>query len=116
MNTVVVALNVLTSLGAVVSSVVGVVKPAAALRPSEEVTSGVHFYTRAYAVRAIPLGLVTAFVLLWGPAAAVTPLLVVSGLAQAGDSVLAAMRRNLGLTLIAGLVAILHLLTAALWS
>ncbi|MEV8633340.1 hypothetical protein AB0395_16935 [Streptosporangium sp. NPDC051023] len=116
MNTVPLALNALASIGAAGSSVAGVFRPALGLRPTEEVTTGVHLYTRAYAARAVPLGLVTAFVLIWGPSAALAPLLVVSGVAQVGDSALGFMRGNLGMALGAGAFAVVHLLTAALWS
>ncbi|MEW9534420.1 hypothetical protein [Microbispora sp. NPDC049125] len=116
MDTVLLVLNVLAALGAAGSSVAGVVKPGLGLRPDEETTAGVHFYTRAYAARALPLGVVTALVLVWGPSVAVVPLLVVSGLAQVGDSVLGIMRRNLGMALGAGAFAVIHLLAAILWS
>ncbi|WP_433237514.1 hypothetical protein ACQPYK_29045 [Streptosporangium sp. CA-135522] len=116
MNTAVATINVLASLGAAGSSVAGVARPALGLRPPEAVTSAVHLYTRAYAARAVPLGLMTAFVLVGGPADAAVPLLLVSGLAQVGDSALGVARRNMGMALGAAAFALVHLLTAALWS
>ncbi|MQY09860.1 hypothetical protein [Actinomadura macrotermitis] len=107
------ALNAVASAG---TAGAGAARPSLGLRPSEDATTGVRFYAGAYAVRALPLGAATAFVLIWGPSAAVAPLLLVSGLAQIGDSALGIMRRNPGMAAGAGLCAVLHLLTAALWS
>ncbi len=104
--------NVVAALVSVGSSIAGVLRPGLALAPGEAVNAGTDLYARAYAVRAVPLGLATAAVLLSGAHAAAWPMLVVAGLAQVGDSAIGAQRRNPGMTFGAGAFAVLHLASA----
>ncbi|WP_031071053.1 hypothetical protein [Streptomyces sp. NRRL WC-3742] len=104
--------NALAALVSAGSSVAGVLRPGLVLSAGEVITAGTGLYARAYAVRAVPLGLATAWVLLAGPRAAAWPMLVVSGLAQVGDSAIGAKQRNAGMAFGAGAVAVLHLASA----
>lgn len=94
------------------SSVAGAARPALGLPRGEPVTTGVSFYARAYALRALPLSLVALVVLTQQRWSALVPLLVVLGLAQAGDSALGMWRRNTGMAIGAGTGAAIHLLSA----
>ncbi|WP_055585608.1 hypothetical protein [Peterkaempfera griseoplana] len=111
--TVLLAANVIAALISAGSSVAGALRPGIALAHSEPVTAGTALYARAYAARAVPLGLATAGVLLTGARAAAWPMLVVAGLAQIGDSAIGARQRNRGMALGAGAFAVLHLASAA---
>jgi len=103
--------NALAALLSAGSSVAGVLRPGLALTAGEPVTAGVHLYARAYAARALPLGVATAAAV-WTGAAAAGPLLLVSGLAQVADSAIGFRRRNLGMGIGAGACAVLHLVSA----
>ncbi|GII28479.1 hypothetical protein [Planotetraspora mira] len=96
-----------------VSSVAGVIKPGLGLPKGAPITAGVDFYVRAYAVRALPLSVVALVMLASGSWAGLAAMLIVLGLAQVGDSVLGAMRRNLGMFLGPAVSALIHLLSAA---
>ncbi|MFE0460434.1 hypothetical protein ACFW1A_14425 [Kitasatospora sp. NPDC058965] len=107
------AANLVAALVSAGSSIAGVLRPALALPAGEPVTTGTDLYARAYAARAVPLGLATALLLLTGASHAVAwPMLAVAGLAQAGDSAIGARYRNRGMTLGAGAFAVLHLASA----
>ncbi|MFD7731333.1 hypothetical protein ACFV6F_13235 [Kitasatospora phosalacinea] len=105
------AANALAALVSAGSSVAGVVRPGLALPAGEPVTAGAHLYARAYAARAVPLGAATA-VAVWADAAVAWPMLLVSGLAQVGDSAIGFRQRNLGMGFGAGAFAVLHLFSA----
>ncbi|MGA5816584.1 hypothetical protein ACPC54_01785 [Kitasatospora sp. NPDC094028] len=108
-----IAVNAAAALVSAGSSVAGVLRPGLALPGGEPVTTGTDLYARAYAARAVPLGLAVALLALTGAADAVMwPLLAVAGLAQAGDSAIGARYRNRGMTLGAGAFAVLHLVSA----
>jgi hypothetical protein len=94
------------------SSIAGVLRPGLALPKGEAVTAGTDLYVRAYAARAVPLGLATALVLLGDDRVATWPMLVVAGLAQVGDSAIGVRQRNMGMALGAGAFAVLHLASA----
>ena len=96
------------------SSVLAVVRPGVALSAGVPITAGIHFYARAYAVRAVPLSLVALVVLPTAGRAGLVPLLLVLGAAQAGDSVLGIRLRNKGMAFGAGAGAVIHLVSA-LW-
>lgn len=110
--TALVAANVLAALISAGSGLAGALRPGIALAPGEPVTAGTDLYARAYAARAVPLGLATALVLPADVRAAAWPMLVVAGLAQVGDSTIGWRRRNTGMALGAGVFAVLHLASA----
>ncbi|GAA4569101.1 hypothetical protein [Planotetraspora kaengkrachanensis] len=95
-----------------VSSVAGVMRPGLGLPKGAPITAGVDFYARAYAVRAVPLSAVALVMLARGDSAGLTAMLIVLGLAQVGDCVLGVMRRHLGMSVGAGVCALVHLLSA----
>ncbi|MFC8716420.1 hypothetical protein [Kitasatospora sp. NPDC057198] len=103
--------NALAALLSAGSSAAGVLRPGLALPAGEPATAGVHLYARAYAARALPLGVATAAAV-WTGGAAAGPLLLVSGLAQVADSAIGFRQRNLGMGIGAGACAVLHLLSA----
>lgn len=104
--------NAIVALISAGSSVAGALRPGIALGRTEPVNAGTDLYARAYAARAVPLGLAAAVVLLADARAAAWPMLLVAGLAQVGDSAIGARRRNLGMALGAGAFAVLHLASA----
>ncbi|MFJ5233748.1 hypothetical protein ACIQBJ_28095 [Kitasatospora sp. NPDC088391] len=104
--------NALGALLGAASSVLGVARPGLGLPAGAPVTAGVRVYVRAYAVRAVPLGLATAAAVLAGDPATARALLLVSGAAQVGDSAIGFRQRNLGMGCGAGALAVLHLATA----
>ncbi|MDH6132937.1 hypothetical protein P3T37_002323 [Kitasatospora sp. MAA4] len=106
------AANALAALVSAGSSVAGVLRPGLALPKGEPVTVGTDLYARAYAARAVPLGLAAALLAATGTKAAVWPVLAVAGLAQVGDSAIGARHRNAGMALGAGAFAVLHLVSA----
>ncbi|MCU7827043.1 hypothetical protein [Kitasatospora sp. DSM 101779] len=106
------AVNALAALVSAGSSVAGVVRPGLGLPAGEPVTVGTHVYARAYSARAVPLGVATAVVMAAGTAAVAWPMLLVSGLAQVGDSAIGFRLRNLGMGFGAGAFAVLHLVSA----
>jgi hypothetical protein len=109
---VVVLANMALALLSGVSSVVAVARPGVALAKGAPITAGIHFYARAYAVRAVPLSLVALAMLPTATRAALVPMLLVLGAAQAGDSVLGIRLRNRGMAIGAGMGAVVHLLSA----
>ncbi|MGW4896192.1 hypothetical protein ACWEQL_28650 [Kitasatospora sp. NPDC004240] len=106
------AANALAALVSAASSVAGVLRPGLGLPAGEPVTVGAHVYVRAYAARAVPLGVATALAVTVGDASAAWPMLLVSGLAQVGDSAIGFRLRNLGMAFGAGAFAVLHLASA----
>ncbi|WP_052390812.1 hypothetical protein [Streptomyces sp. NRRL B-24484] len=106
------AVNALAALVSAGSSVAGVLRPGLGLPAGEPVTAGTHVYARAYAARAVPLGIATAVAVAVGSAAVAGPMLLVSGLAQVGDSAIGFRQRNLGMGFGAGAFAVLHLVSA----
>ncbi|GAA2154074.1 hypothetical protein [Actinomadura napierensis] len=107
-----VTLNAAAALVSGASSVLGAARPGLMLASGETVTSGVDFYARVYAVRAIPLSIAVVAVLLVGDAASIVPLLVVAGVIQAGDAALGVLRRVPGMAVGAGVLTVVHLLSA----
>ncbi|MBP2048657.1 hypothetical protein J2Z21_001582 [Streptomyces griseochromogenes] len=105
-------LNALVALVSGVSGVVGLARPALGLAAGESVNSGVVFFARAYAVRAVPLSLVVLVLLAAGSWGSLGPVLIVAGLAQLGDAAIGAARRNTGTLITAGALAAVHLVSA----
>jgi hypothetical protein len=105
-------LNALGALVSGISSVLGPARPALALTAGESVDSGVVLYARAYAARAAPLSAVVLVLLAAGSWGSLGPVLVVGGLAQLGDAAIGAARRNTGMLIGAGGLAVVHLVSA----
>ncbi|MFJ3302044.1 hypothetical protein ACIPSA_02770 [Streptomyces sp. NPDC086549] len=105
-------LNVLIALVSGVSAVVGLARPSLALAAGEPLNSGVVFFARAYAVRAVPLSVVVTVLVAAGSWDALAPVLIVSGAAQLGDAAIGATRRNPGMLATAGALAVVHLVSA----
>ncbi|MFF7973473.1 hypothetical protein [Streptomyces sp. NPDC007905] len=105
-------LNALVALVSGVSGVVGMARPAMALAEGESLNSGVVFFARAYAVRAVPLSVVMLVLLAAGSWGSLGPVLVVGGLVQLGDAAIGAARRNTGMLITTGGLAAVHLLSA----
>lgn len=105
-------LNALVALVSGVSAAVGVARPAVGLAAGESVNSGVVLYARAYAVRAVPLSVVVLVLLAAGSWGSLGPVLIVAGLAQLGDAAIGAARRNTGMLITAGALAVVHLVSA----
>ncbi|MFF3609479.1 hypothetical protein [Streptomyces sp. NPDC002463] len=104
--------NGLAALASAGSSVVGVLRPGLGLPAGEPVTVGTQVYVRAYAARAVPLGLATAAAMWADDAVLAGVLLLVSGVAQVADSAIGFRQRNLGMGFGAGALAVLHLVSA----
>lgn len=105
-------LNALVALVSGVSAAVGVARPAVGLAAGESVNSGVVLYARAYAVRAVQLSVVVLVLLAAGSWGSLGPVLIVAGLAQLGDAAIGAARRNTGMLITAGALAVVHLVSA----
>ncbi|MGW4561310.1 hypothetical protein ACWEN3_02535 [Streptomyces sp. NPDC004561] len=111
-HTVVGLLNALAALVSGLASVAGLARPAMALAAGEAVNSGVVFFARAYAARALPLSAAVLVLLAAGSWDLLGPVLVVAGLAQLGDAAIGAARRTPGMLLSAGALAAVHLVSA----
>jgi len=113
MITLVLVLNALFALLSGVSSMIGAIRPGIGAPASEPITSQTRLFAHAYALRAAPLSLVALVLMATGPhAAGLAPMLIVLGVAQAGDSVIGVSRRNWGMTVTAGVGALLHFASA----
>ena len=101
-------------LGALIAAgfaVASVIDPA--LPGGGSVDSLVRLYAGIYVVRAVPLAAVLVVLLARPrPAPGLVPLLVVAGLAQAGDAVVGAIYRQPAMLVGGGLYAVIHLATA----
>ncbi len=75
-------------------------------------TSTVSLYARMYAARALPLGVVTLVLLAMSDWRSIVPILIVAGLAQAGDVIAGIPQRNRVMILGAGMAAVVHLASA----
>ncbi|MGW1894434.1 hypothetical protein ACWCP6_29960 [Streptomyces sp. NPDC002004] len=105
-------LNALAALVSGAAALVGLARPGLALTAGEQVTVGLRFFAGAYAARAVPLGAAVLVLLAAGSWNSLVPLLVVAGLAQAGDAAIGAVQRKVGMLLAAGALAVIHLLSA----
>lgn len=111
--TAILILNALLVLGSGLSGVLGVVRPTLAIGRVETVTPGVMFFAEAYAVRAVPLSAVALVLFATRPeGVALTALLVLLGLVQAGDGVIGFRRRIWGMTVASTVGALVHLASA----
>jgi hypothetical protein len=89
----------------------------AALRPSvlshdEGERAGERFYAWMYAVRGVPLGLLATVIPFFSVGIVPSLVLLAATVAQAGDAVIGAHRRELRQLVGAALAAIIHLLAA----
>ncbi|WP_146250983.1 hypothetical protein [Nocardia tenerifensis] len=109
---IVVAVNIAAAVASTGFGVVGLVRPSA-LIAGEQPTPGMSLYAYFYGVRAIPLGVMTVVALAVGDQRVSVAALIVSGVVQAADSALGVRRRVAGMALSAGILAIVHLLSAA---
>ncbi|GAA1223460.1 hypothetical protein GCM10009665_12180 [Kitasatospora nipponensis] len=107
------AANALGALLSGVSAAVGLARPRLALPAGESPTRGTDDLVLAYAARAVPLALLTLIALAVADRGALVALLVVGGLAQVADARIGFTRRITGMTVTAGALAALHLLSAA---
>ncbi|MFQ6395670.1 hypothetical protein ACLMAJ_19670 [Nocardia sp. KC 131] len=108
---------VLTVLNGVVSAIGIGFGVTAALRPSvssheADPTAGERFYARAYAARAVPLGLLAGAVPFFSHGAVSALVLVVAALAQAGDAAIGAQRREVQMVAGPLFACVVHVITA----
>ncbi|MBF6172079.1 hypothetical protein [Nocardia blacklockiae] len=90
-------LNAATALLTGGAAVLGLTRPALLAPAGTVVSPGVAMYARMYAARALPLSAVTLAVLVGDVHDAVVPVLLIAGLAQVGDMIVAALQRNPGM-------------------
>lgn len=95
-----------------VSSVVGMARPAMAVPDGAQINTGTLFFAYAYGARAVPLSIVMLILLAVGARSGLAPILVVAGLAQIGDAVIGAGRRNWPMAATCVGLAAVHLLSA----
>ncbi|MEV6099227.1 hypothetical protein [Nocardia sp. NPDC051981] len=95
-----------------VSSVVGMARPAMAMPDGDQINAGTRFFAYAYGARAVPLSIVMLILLAIGARSGLAPILVVAGLAQLGDAVIGAGRRNWPMAATCVGLAAVHLLSA----
>ncbi|MFI6165937.1 hypothetical protein ACIBCN_04040 [Nocardia sp. NPDC051052] len=96
-----------------VSCLVGLARPAMALAEGEQITSASTFFLGAYAARALPLSVVTLFMLASGDTPAIAAVLAIAGLAQVGDAIVGARQRNIPMAVTCVGLAAVHLGTMA---
>ncbi|HEY2004262.1 MAG TPA: hypothetical protein VGH44_04060 [Candidatus Saccharimonadia bacterium] len=104
-------------LGAIIAAVFGVVSLIDPGFPGGSVNTLVHLYAGTYAVRAIPIAIVLIVLLIRSRSVSVlVPVLLIAGLAQAGDAVLGVIYGQFAMLAGGGAYAVIHLSTAAwLW-
>ncbi|MCP2324721.1 hypothetical protein HDA40_003228 [Hamadaea flava] len=111
--TAILILNALLALGAGAAGVLGVARPTLAIGPAAAVTPGVTYFAQMYAVRAVPLSAMALVLFATRPeGVALTALLVLLGLVQAGDGVIGFRRRIWGMTVASTVGATVHLASA----
>lgn len=98
-------------LASAVFAVVGVRRPGYVM-PEGEANPLAAFWAQAAAARTLPLACVLLYELARESPRSLHGLLLVAGLAQAGDAALGVRRRNPGMTLAPATLAALHLLSA----
>jgi len=113
MTTTILILNALFALLSGVSAMLGALRPGVAAAAGEAVTPVVRLFAEGYAWRAVPLSVVALVLMATQvPTTGLVGLLIVLGVAQAGDSLIGARRRNWGMTAAAGAGALVHLASA----
>lgn len=101
--------NAAVALVSGVSSVIGMLRPAMAVPGGGAVTPGTTFFAYAYGARALPLSLVVLALLAVGTRTGLAPILIVAGLAQIGDGLIGATRRNWPMLATCAALAAVHL-------
>ncbi|MRH89243.1 hypothetical protein GFY24_17610 [Nocardia sp. SYP-A9097] len=91
------------------SSVAGMVRPALAVPGGGTVNEGTTFFAYGYGARAVPLSLVLLTLLAVDARGGLAPILVVAGLAQIGDGIIGASRRNWPMAATCAVLAAVHL-------
>ncbi|MVU76107.1 hypothetical protein GPX89_02475 [Nocardia sp. ET3-3] len=95
-----------------ISSTVGMARPALAIPGGGQINSGTTFFAYAYGARAVPLSVVMLALLAMGTHGGLVPILIVAGLAQIGDGIIGATRRNWPMAATCAALAAVHLLSA----
>ncbi|MEU1207360.1 hypothetical protein [Nocardia sp. NPDC005825] len=95
-----------------ISSVVGMARPALAMPDGGRINAGTRFFAYGYGARAVPLSVVVLILLAVGARDGLAPVLVVAGLAQIGDAIIGAGRRNWPMAATCVGLAAVHLLSA----
>jgi hypothetical protein len=108
---VLVVVNGVLALAGAVFAVVAIVRPAA-LSHSARPTSGERFYSRLYAARGIPIGVLAAAAPWAMPPGSAAFVLIAAAVAQVGDVVVGAGRRDPRMALGSGAAALAHVATA----
>lgn len=112
MQTPIVFLNLVVSLGSAIAGVLALFRPTALLGATGA-DPGDSFYVRLYSARAIPIGIGAGILgfLLHGPG--VASLLFVAAAIQFGDVCVGALRRNARMAIAASIAGIIHLACGA---
>ena len=111
MHAAIIILNLIVSLASGVWGVVALWAPAL-MSKSSQATSGEVFYSKMYAVRAIPVGVATGLLPLWLGGSAIAWLLVVACAIQLADVWVAITKREVGMVTGASVAAAVHLACA----
>ncbi|MFJ9365582.1 hypothetical protein ACIRRA_14350 [Nocardia sp. NPDC101769] len=104
--------NAAVALVSGISSVVGMARPALAVPNGSQINAGTMVFAYGYGARAVPLSIVMLILLAVGARSGLAPILVVAGLAQIGDAVIGAGRRNWPMAVSCVGLAAVHLLSA----
>ncbi|NUS92289.1 MAG: hypothetical protein HOQ36_07710 [Nocardia sp.] len=104
--------NAAAAIAAMGFAIVASIDPAAVL-PAADPTPGTEMYAWAYAVRAVPLGVVLLVALFGKNERVLLPLLATAGVVQLGDILIGADRHLVGMMIGGALGAAIHLTTAA---
>jgi len=113
--TVLLIVNVVLVLVATGYAAFALFRPAALTAAIGPQTPAGRFSTSMYSIRGVPLGVVTAVVVLtsFADPSATRWWLLVAGLVQVGDVILATRHRMTGMAVGAGVAAVVHLMTVA---
>ncbi|WP_040805953.1 hypothetical protein [Nocardia concava] len=95
-----------------ISSVVGMARPGLAVPGGGQIDAGTRFFAYGYGARAVPLSVVMLITLAVGTRSGLAPILVVAGLAQIGDAIIGAGRRNWPMAATCVGLAAVHLASA----
>lgn len=102
-------LNSFTSFSSATAAIISTANPAS-LSGSPHVTNGELFYQRMYAVRAVPLAILTGILPLYLGGPAVASVIAVGAFVQAADVVIGIGRKDLGMVLGASFATAVHVL------